>query len=105
MAEPTTVQIFSLSTCYHCKALQKLLDKYNVPYESVDVDLLEGEDREKIMDQIKVLNPAGTFPTTIIGDRVVGGHQPRKIMDILRSQKILKMSPLQKLFSKIIGET
>lgn len=100
-----TVQVFSLSTCYHCRALQKLLKKYNVPFENLDVDLLEGEEREKIMQQIKVLNPAGNFPTTLIGDRVVAGHQPKEIMDILRSKKILKMGPLQKLFSKIIGET
>ncbi|MBW2169223.1 MAG: glutaredoxin family protein, partial [Deltaproteobacteria bacterium] len=39
------VKIYTLSTCSHCKATKRFLDKCNIKFEFEDVDLLEGEER------------------------------------------------------------
>jgi len=78
------VKMFALSTCSHCKATKKFLNDYNVNYECTDVDLLDGEDKEAILDEVKKYNPRMTFPTIIIdGDRVIIGFQEDKIKEAL----------------------
>ena len=62
MEEP--VKMYTLSTCSHCKATKKLLDDCRVKYEFTDVDLLEGEERTAILEDMRKLNPRCSFPTT-----------------------------------------
>ena len=47
------VQIYTLSTCGHCKSTKKFLDECNVEYEFEDVDFLQGEERTVILEDIK----------------------------------------------------
>ena len=61
------VKVFSLSTCSHCKSTKKLLSDCTVKYDFVDVDLLEGEERKAILEDVKKFNPKCSFPTVIIG--------------------------------------
>ncbi len=77
------VKIFSLSTCSHCKSTKKLLGECKVQYDFVDVDLLTGEERKAILDDVKKFNPACTFPTIIIGNRVIVGYKEREIKEAL----------------------
>ncbi len=77
------VKIYSLSTCSHCKATKKLLDECQVEYEFQDVDLLEGEERAAILEDVKKLNPRCSFPTIIIGDKVIVGYKENEIMEAL----------------------
>ena len=42
--ENNQVRLFTISTCFHCKALKKLLDDNEISYESTDVDLMSEED-------------------------------------------------------------
>jgi glutaredoxin len=51
------VKIYSLSTCSHCKSTKKLLDDCRVKYEFEDVDLLKGEERAAILEDVKKWNP------------------------------------------------
>jgi len=51
------VKIYTLSTCSHCKATKKFLDECQVKYDFTDVDLLEGEERMAILDDVRKLNP------------------------------------------------
>ena len=81
MDEP--VKIFSLSTCSHCKATKKLLGECNVQYEFTDVDLLQGEERAAILEDVKKLNPRCSFPTIIIGDKVIIGYKEDQIKEAL----------------------
>jgi glutaredoxin-like protein NrdH len=67
------VKIYTLSTCSHCKATNKVLDKCAVAYEFTDVDLLSGRELTMILEDGKNFNPLCTFPAVIIGDRVVIG--------------------------------
>lgn len=77
------VKIYTLSTCSHCKAAKKLLDDYGVEYEPQDVDLLGGKERASILEEVKKFNPKCTFPTIIIGDKVIVGHKEDEIKEAL----------------------
>jgi glutaredoxin-like protein NrdH len=77
------VKLYTLSTCSHCKATKKLLNDCKVQYEFTDVDLLEGEERAAILDDVRKLNPRCSFPTIIIGDTVIVGYQEDKIKEAL----------------------
>jgi glutaredoxin len=77
------VKIYSLSTCSHCKATKKYLGECSIKYEFVDVDLLEGEERKAILEDVKKFNPRCSFPTIIIGDQVIVGYKEDKIKEAL----------------------
>ncbi|MGA1789892.1 MAG: glutaredoxin family protein [bacterium] len=77
------VKIYTLSTCSHCKATKKLLDDCHVEYKFTDVDLLEGAERQAILEEVKKLNPRCSFPTIIIGDRVIVGYKEAEIREAL----------------------
>jgi glutaredoxin-like protein NrdH len=77
------VKLFSLSTCSHCKSTKKLLADCTVKYEFVDVDLLEGEERKAILEDVKKFNPKCSFPTIIIGDKVIVGYKENEIKEAL----------------------
>ena len=77
------VQIYTLSTCGHCKATKNFLDECNVKYEFEDVDILQGEERAAILEDIKKWNPNCSFPTIIIGDKVIVGYKENEIREAL----------------------
>jgi glutaredoxin-like protein NrdH len=78
-----SVKMYSLSTCGHCKATKKLLNECQVQYEFTDVDLLEGEERSAILEDVKKWNPNCSFPTIIIGDKVIVGYKENEIREAL----------------------
>ena len=77
------IKVYSLSTCSHCKSTKKLLNECTVMYEFVDVDLLEGEERRAILEDVKKFNPKCSFPTIIIGDKVIVGFKENEIKEAL----------------------
>jgi glutaredoxin len=79
----TEVKVYTLSTCSHCKATKKFLDKCVVKYEFMDVDLLKGEERAAILEDVKKWNPRCSFPTIIIGDKVIVGYKEDEIREAL----------------------
>uniref|UniRef100_A0A7C4W289 Glutaredoxin family protein n=1 Tax=Desulfatirhabdium butyrativorans TaxID=340467 RepID=A0A7C4W289_9BACT len=81
MAPP--VKLYTLSTCSHCKSTKKLLADCTVQYDFVDVDLLQGEERAAILEDVKKFNPKCSFPTIIIGDKVIVGYKEREIKEAL----------------------
>ena len=81
MQEP--VKIYTLSTCGHCKATKKLLDKCKIEFEFEDVDLLQGEERAAILEEVKKWNPDCSFPTILIGDKVIVGFKENDIREAL----------------------
>jgi glutaredoxin len=52
-------------------------------YDFVDVDLLEGEERKAILEDVKKINPKCSFPTIIIGDKVIVGFKESEIREAL----------------------
>jgi len=77
------VKMYSLSTCGHCKATKKFLNECQVQYEFTDVDLLEGEERAAILEDVKKWNPNCSFPTIIIGEKVIIGYKENEIREAL----------------------
>ena len=77
------VKIYSLSTCSHCKATKKLLDECTIQYDFVDVDLTKGDERKAILEDVKKFNPKCSFPTIIIGEKVIVGYKEDEIKEAL----------------------
>ena len=77
------VKIFSLSTCSHCRAAKKFLGECEIKYEFIDVDQLKGEERAAILQDVKNFNPRCSFPTIIIGDKVIVGYKEDEIKEAL----------------------
>jgi len=77
------VKLYALSTCSHCKSTKRLLDECTVEYQVVEVDLLEGEERKAILEDVKKINPRCSFPTVIIGDKVIVGYKEKEIKEAL----------------------
>jgi glutaredoxin len=82
MTDPD-VKIFSLSTCSHCKATKKYLSECTIKYEFIDVDLLKGDERKAIIADVKKFNPRCSFPTIIIGNKVIVGFKEKEIKEAL----------------------
>jgi glutaredoxin len=77
------VKIYTLSTCSHCKAAKKFLNENNVVFDATDVDLLQGKDRESALNEVIQFNPQRSFPTIIIGDKIIVGFKEQDIREAL----------------------
>ena len=77
------IRLFTLSTCSHCLRTKKFFRDAGMEVEFTDVDLLTGEQREKVMDEVRKLNPDCTFPTICIDDKVVVGFNEERIRKAL----------------------
>ena len=78
-----SVKVFSLSTCSHCKSTKKFLSDCTIKYEFVDVDQLQGDERKAILEDVKKFNPRCSFPTIIIGEKVIVGFKEKEIKEAL----------------------
>ncbi len=77
------VRLYTLSTCSHCKAAKKLLTDLGIQYEFTDVDLLPPDEKPFAMEEVRKINPMCTFPTIIIGDKVIVGNREQEIRKAL----------------------
>jgi glutaredoxin-like protein NrdH len=77
------IKIYSLSTCVHCKATKKFLNECFIQYDFIDVDLVFGDERTSVLEDVKKLNPELTFPTIVIGDDVIVGFKEAEIRQAL----------------------
>ncbi len=78
------IKLFTLSTCVWCKKMKALLKEMDVAYEYVDVDIVEGEDREKVLDELRSFNPRCSFPSLVVNNTCIVGYQEEKIKEALR---------------------
>ena len=82
MTQPS-VKIYSLSTCSHCRAAKKFLGECTIKYDFVEVDQLQGDERKAILEDVRSFNPRCSFPTIIIGEKVVVGFKETEIKEAL----------------------
>jgi glutaredoxin len=47
------------------------------------VDLLKGDERKAIIEDVKKFNPRCSFPTIIIGEKVIVGFKEKEIKEAL----------------------
>jgi len=59
------------------------LEKCKIEFEVTDVDLLQQVERKKIIEEVKKWNPQCSFPTIIIGDKVIVGNKEDDIKEAL----------------------
>ena len=78
------VRMFALSTCGWCKKTKALLKEIGVEFSYVDVDLLEGEEKSRAIDEMGKHNPSTSFPTLVIdGEKVIIGFREKDIREAL----------------------
>jgi glutaredoxin len=80
---PPKVKIFTLSTCSHCKATKKFLNDNGISFDFIDVDQVQGTQRENILKEVVKYNPQRSFPTIIIGDKIIVGFKEDDIREAL----------------------
>ncbi|HDQ05032.1 MAG TPA: glutaredoxin family protein [Deltaproteobacteria bacterium] len=80
---PQKVKMYTLSTCSHCKASKKFMNDNNIEFDFVDIDLLEGQEREDIIEEVVKINPHRSFPTIVIGDKIIVGFREKAIREAL----------------------
>ncbi len=75
--------LYTLSTCIHCKRAKKLLGDLNMPFDHVDIDQLPQSEVRLALDEMSQYNPAETFPTMLIGGKVIVGDREDDIRQAL----------------------
>ncbi|MDD5094419.1 MAG: glutaredoxin family protein [Dehalococcoidia bacterium] len=74
------VTLYTLSTCGWCKKTKSMLNDMKMEYDYVDVDLLQGDDKEEALGEVRKWNPACSFPTMVIDDnRCIVGFKEDEI--------------------------
>jgi len=79
-----SIKLYTLSTCSHCMRTKRFFQENDIAMEFVDVDLLSGAERERIMDEVRKLNPDCSFPTICINDTVIVGFNEEKLKKALK---------------------
>jgi glutaredoxin len=78
------VILYALSTCGWCKKTKQLLDDNDVEYELTYVDLLKGDEKGRILDQVRKWNPRCSFPTVVVDDKeCVAGFKEARLREVL----------------------
>lgn len=77
------ILLYTLSTCSHCTRTKRFFHDHGIDVEFTDVDLLSGEERERVMNEIRKLNPECSFPTICIDEQVIIGYNESKLKEAL----------------------
>ena len=78
------VFMYALSTCVWCKMAKQFLKDNNVEFEYVDVDLVEGKDKEKVKKEILDKGGSLSYPAIIVDDKIlINGFRKDKIKEAL----------------------
>jgi len=77
------VKLFALSTCVHCRSTKDFLNECGVNFDCVDVDKLDADERKQVLEEVKKLNPNCSFPTIVIGEKIIVGFREDEIKEAL----------------------
>jgi glutaredoxin-like protein NrdH len=77
------VKLYALSTCIHCKHTKEFLQEHNVDYECIEVDTLQGDERKKIIEEVRKHNPDLSFPTIVLEDKCIVGFKKEELKEAL----------------------
>lgn len=83
MTQQEKVKLYTLSTCSHCRATKRFMDERGIEYTFTDVDLLTGDERKNVLDEVMKINPQCSFPTIIIGNKIIVGFREDEIRKAL----------------------
>ena len=77
------ITLYALSTCGWCAKTRELLRELGVDHFYVYVDLLPPDEMQEAIREVEKYNPRGSFPTLVIGDRVIVGFREPEIREAL----------------------
>jgi glutaredoxin len=75
--------MFTISTCSHCKRTKEFFRNQGIEFEYTDVDLLTGDERRAVVEKVRKINPRVSYPTILIGEKVIVGFQEAEIREAL----------------------
>ena len=79
------ILLYAISTCGWCKKTKNLLNKLGVEYSYINVDLLDGKEKEKIDEEVKKWNPNRNYPTIVINNKIcIVGFKEDKVREVLK---------------------
>ncbi|VVB92864.1 Glutaredoxin [uncultured archaeon] len=76
-------KLYTLSTCMHCRATKRFLKEHGIEYDFVDVDKLDGREKEEVLSEVKSISGGVRFPTIVIGSKVIVGFYEDKLKKAL----------------------
>jgi glutaredoxin len=78
------ILLYALSTCGWCRKTKQFLEDLGVEYSYIFVDLLEEDDKDDIIKDVKKRNPRISFPTIIVNDeKCIIGFKEDEIREAL----------------------
>lgn len=77
------IRLYALTTCPYCRMTKRFLDDHGIEYTLTEVDLLEGDERQTVVDEVKTLSGGTSFPVLVADGKVVVGFNKTKIADLL----------------------
>ena len=83
MRKNKMIKLYAVSTCGHCKTLKQMLETWNFEFDFVDVDLLQGKQRRETLEEVRQLNKRCSFPTIVIGEKIIVGYREADIKEAL----------------------
>jgi glutaredoxin len=76
------VFLYALSTCGWCAKTKQLLTDLGVGFSYVYVDLLSGEERDQVVNEVERWNPQLSFPTLVVNEtKVIVGFREDEIRE------------------------
>lgn len=81
------VKVYALSTCPWCKKVKKYLDERNIEYDAIDVDLAQGEEQKKALEEVEKLTGKRSFPVTVIKEKVITGFKEDEFEGALKGEE------------------
>ena len=77
------VHLYALSTCGWCRKAKTFLEDNHIDYTCDDVDLLDGDDKQRAKEALERVNPRRSYPTFVIDEKVVVGFDEEKLKILL----------------------
>ncbi len=71
MEKRKRIRLYALSTCPRCKQVKQFLEKHNIEYEDIEVDLLDSGEQWVTSKELKKYNPDATYPTLIVEEVIL----------------------------------
>ena len=59
-------KLYTLSTCMHCKAAKRFLKENGIEFDYIDVDKLDGKEKDEISEEVLKISGGLRFPTIVI---------------------------------------
>ena len=78
------IMLYALSMCSWCKKTRQLLEDLGVEYDYEYVDYLQGDEKEKALQDVTGWNPSCSFPTMVVdNEKCIVGYKEDEIREAL----------------------